>query len=471
MALPFDDFFRRMTGLPMQLPGAQQSGQPVNAQTPTAATVAGPALQQAQTNDYRDAMLSRMGQLGMLMVAAGQRMTPKERATILAQAPQYMDGVQRDAATAAQARLMNMQTQSAQQEQTRQQTIREKLGDPEFLKGLGISDQQAQLLGVPGVMKIMESRLGKDPVQEAYMLSQIQQMQNPKWQITGQDEFGRPRYDLVEPGGGIVTPQGANRGGGSTIMDQIGNVQGPAALERLKQINPAIAAEVAGIVNAQQPFPSRKLGTPEGAMLNSLVSLVDPNYNANTFQLRTDTQKDFQKSSPSSAGGQRQFGNVGLKHMLEIYNLADKLPNHTNWGPFNTTVNALDIKSQEKSAEGGDVRSYKLAVINGFDEIAKALGIGTGAGQQELQDKLEAAQGPTAIKQVIQQQAKLLKEKLDTLQERWGEQMGPAAGNYRVIDPEAEKALNVLLNQGGGGQPSGQRSLPKGVRSITPVGE
>lgn len=467
MALPFDDFFRRMTGAPMQLPGAQLPGQPVNAQTPTAATVAGPALQATQSEDYRDAMLSRMGQLGMLLVAAGQRMTPKERATILAQAPQYMDGVQRDAMTAAQARLMNMQTQSAQDEKTRQQTIQSKLGDPAFLKSLGIPAEQAQLLGVSGVMKIMESRLGRDPVQEAYMLNQIQQSQNPKWQITGQDDFGRPRYDLVAPGGDIVTPQGANRGGSNSIMEQLGNVQGPAALEKLKQINPAIAAEVAGIVNAQQPFPSRKLGTPEGAMLNSLVSLVDPNYNANTFQLRTDTQKDFQKSAPSSAGGQRQFGNVGLKHMAEIYNLADKLPNHTNWGPLNSTINALDIKGQEKSATGGDVRSYKLAVINGFDEIAKALGIGTGAGQQELQDKLEAAQGPTAIKQVIKQQAKLLKEKLDTLQERWTEQMGPAAGNYRVIDPEAEKALGLLLGEGSPDQAqSGSTQLPNGVRSI-----
>lgn len=298
------------------------------------------------------------------------------------------------------------------------------------------------------------------------MLEQIKHMNQPKWTVTGTDDYGRSRYDLTAPDGSIITPPGANRGSQNSVLEQIGNLQGPEALAKLKQLNPAIAAEVEGIVDARQPFPARKLGTPEGAMLNSLVSLVDPNYNANTYQLRTDTQKDFQKSQPASAGGQSQFGNVGLVHMHNIYKLADKLPDHTNWGPLNTTINALDARSQRGSAQGGDVGAYKQAVINGFDEIAKALGIGTGAGQEELRQQLNEANGPKAVKQVLRQQAMLLKEKLDVLQGRWDEQMGPAAGKFRVIKPEAEKALNEILGEGTPSQSAASTVPPDAVRFL-----
>lgn len=446
-----NDFQRMLMGLPGSIFGGQQPpnapAKPVNGSGSEDYLT---SIAQPMINDDRQAvMFDKMGQMGALLIAAGQRMNPAQRGQILAQGADVMGNTGRDMMNMAQSRLMASKSQEAQQDLARKQDFTNRVkADPTVLQKLGITPEQYAVMGPEAVMEAMKSRMSRDPVQEAYMLAQIKQMSQPKWQITGQDEFGRPRYDLVNPGGDIITP-GGTTGGRATIMDQLGNAQGPEALAKLKQVNPAMAAEVEGIVNARQPFPSRKLGTPEGAMLNSLVSLVDPTYNANTFNLRTDTQKDFQKSQPSSAGGQRQFGNVGLKHMAEIYNLADKLPDHTNWGPLNTTVNALDIKRQEKSAQGGDVRSYKLAVINGFDEIAKALGIGTGAGQQELQDKLEAAQGPAAIKQVIRQQASLLKEKLDTLQERWAEQMGPAAGNFRVISPEAEKALNHILSDGG----------------------
>ena len=143
MALPFDDFFRRMTGQPMALPGATMAGSgPVNAPSPNAATVAQPSLEQLQSQDYQRAAMQRMGQLGMLLMAAGQRLTPAQRATILAQAPQYMDGMQRDMMTAAQARLMNAQQQAAQDELARTETLRSKLSGSRPARAISIESRQ-----------------------------------------------------------------------------------------------------------------------------------------------------------------------------------------------------------------------------------------------------------------------------------------------------------------------------------------
>jgi hypothetical protein len=152
MAMPFEDFFRRMTGQPMQLPGAEM------ADRPTTATVARPTMDQLQAQDYQYAAMNRMGQLGMLLMAAGQRLTPAQRATILGQAPQYMDGIQSDVAQASQARLMGARMQQEQAENERAQALRQRLADPQFLSALGIKPEMAEALGPAGIQKLVETQ-------------------------------------------------------------------------------------------------------------------------------------------------------------------------------------------------------------------------------------------------------------------------------------------------------------------------
>lgn len=152
MAMPFEDFFRRMTGQPMTLPGAAM------ADRPTTATVARPTMDQLQAQDYQYAAMNRMGQLGMLLMAAGQRLTPAQRATILGQAPQFMDGIQSDVAQAAQARLMGARTQQEQAENERAQALRQRFADPQFLNALGIKPEMAEALGPAGIQKLVETQ-------------------------------------------------------------------------------------------------------------------------------------------------------------------------------------------------------------------------------------------------------------------------------------------------------------------------
>jgi hypothetical protein len=152
MAVPGYDFLSRILG-------NQPSNGPVMAPTPTTAAVAAPTMQQAQQSDFNNAMLGRMGQLGMLFLAAGQKLTPAQRATILAQAPQYMDGVQADMYNAAQARYMDARQQEALKEQERQDAIRAKLADPKVQSALGIKPEMMDVLGVDGVKKMLVDQL------------------------------------------------------------------------------------------------------------------------------------------------------------------------------------------------------------------------------------------------------------------------------------------------------------------------
>lgn len=180
--MALSDFAQRLLGFPAQLFDNQTSN-PVAASNPSAAALAQPTMQQLQQQDMQDAGMQRIGQLGMILMAAGQRMTPRERATILAQAPQYMDGMQRDAMTAAQARLMNMQGQAAQDELTRTEALRQKFNDPSYLNSIGLSTEQAQALGPAGIQKLLENQaLANTPeatLDRRYKQAQIDHLLNP----------------------------------------------------------------------------------------------------------------------------------------------------------------------------------------------------------------------------------------------------------------------------------------------------
>lgn len=219
--MALNDFARRILGLPEELFGAQpgQPGQPVSGPQASPAAIANPMLQQQQA-DMQQAAMQRMGQLGMLLMAAGQRMTPRERATILAQAPQFMDGMQTDVAQAAQARLVNSRAQSEQADMARAEAMRNKLSDPQFLQSLGVSPQVAEVLGEAGIRKLIENQAmanTPDAIQDRKLKdAQIQHYLNQ--QRTG------PSPQLVDlPGGGkgwatpgssdIVPIGGAGKGG------------------------------------------------------------------------------------------------------------------------------------------------------------------------------------------------------------------------------------------------------------------
>jgi hypothetical protein len=145
----------------------------------------------------------------MLLLASSQQLTPAQRATILAQAPQYMDGAQRDAMTAAQARLMNMQGKATQDEMTRADALRQRFNDPNFVKSLGLSQDQAQALGPAGIQKLLENQaMANTPeniLDRQYKQAQIEHLLNPpKTQVTPQ------MVDLPGGGKGWATPGSAD---------------------------------------------------------------------------------------------------------------------------------------------------------------------------------------------------------------------------------------------------------------------
>lgn len=217
--MDFNDFQRRLLGLPAQLFGAQP-GPPVQGMQANTAALAAPTMDELRQQDMQQAQLQRVGQLGMLLMAAGQRMTPKERATIIAQAPQYMDGVQNDVYNAAQSRLVGLQQKAAQDEMARNDAMRQKFADPAFLQSIGVTPEQAQALDVSGMRKMLENQAMMNTpdavLDRRYKQAQIDHLLNPPKTTATPQMVDLPGggKGWAYPGSTEVTPiGGAGKGG------------------------------------------------------------------------------------------------------------------------------------------------------------------------------------------------------------------------------------------------------------------
>lgn len=454
---------------PRQAPTGSTPSQPVGggggANGFNAASLVAPSMQFDPSMARGQVFNDKLGQLGAMLLSAGQRQTDSQRAQVLGGLGDVLGNTGQQMSQAYQAQLHGMQTeQLARDQQKLAQLDQQVKSNPEMLKGLGITPDQYSVLGAGGLMKVIQTNASRDPTDIAYKQALIDQSRQPHIGVIGEDEFGNKTYGDTRTGlpvsqtttGTGGTPA-ATPGTGSTsqtqpqtqqpvsLVQSLNGLSGQEAITKLKQLDPSVGAEVEQIANGNQPFPQRMLGTKRGQVLSTLVSMVDPEYNAATYDLRKKMKADYNNSTLNSAGGQVKYANTGIKHGAELFELADKLPNHTNWGPLNHTINTLDANSQVQSNKGGPVNSYKQAAINFMDEVGKALGAGASGEREKLQAQIDAANGPEAIKEVLRTQIALLRDKIGTMDNAWQEGMGAAGKGRKFIDPDAQKALDKIF--------------------------
>jgi len=139
--------------------------------------------------DTRAAQLGALGNIGSLLIAAGQPMTGAQRAQLLGQIGPQISGIQTDVYNAAQRRLMQSQFAEKQAELADTSKIRDLMKDPTAFKaatgydlgqftGLGPSEIGA------AIKQITVSKLTRDPTQaalsEAQLKKTIQDLEKPE---------------------------------------------------------------------------------------------------------------------------------------------------------------------------------------------------------------------------------------------------------------------------------------------------
>lgn len=198
--MELSDFQKRLLGFPQQAFGA---------------VIADPNAPPEQ-QDMANARMDTLGQMGAVLLAAGQRQSPQSRAAILSRLAS-VDSPDTLAMNSAQRRLYGMKMQQAQTEMQRQDALRQKLSDPAFLQGLGVNPQIAEVMGPDGVAELLTKRAGMNPLDDELKRAQIQHYLRPP-------ASAGPTPQMVDlPGGGkgwatpgstdVIPIGGAGKGG------------------------------------------------------------------------------------------------------------------------------------------------------------------------------------------------------------------------------------------------------------------
>ena len=126
-------------------------------------------------SDVRQAALNSIGNMGAILMAAGQRMEPAQRAAYLAQLGQAGAGFNTDLYNSAQRRLMQSQYATKMEELADDKRIREDLKDPAaFQQKYGFNPAG---LGVSDVRQAIRTIRTRDPNETIQRGLQIQELQ------------------------------------------------------------------------------------------------------------------------------------------------------------------------------------------------------------------------------------------------------------------------------------------------------
>lgn len=306
--MALNDFARRLLGYD---PFGDNSGQPVTAPQANAAALAQPTLEQSYQDDLQQAQMSKLGQLGMLLMASGQQLTPAQRATILAQAPAYMDGAQKDAMTAAQARLYGMTTKAKQDEIAQHDALRQQA--PALAKSLGISPELSGALSPEQIREMYIKKQMADPRESQLMDLKIQEEQAIIAALNAPKPMEGTIIEMAD-GSKALLPKGT-----TTPMPIPGTGQAPKPPTKEQSDAFGFATRMARDMPVLQDPQKIEAGS---STFNRAVSNVPFGYGnqwaGKDYQQFTQAQRDFinavLRRESGAAIGKEEFENANLQY-------------------------------------------------------------------------------------------------------------------------------------------------------------
>jgi hypothetical protein len=233
----------------------------------------------------RDSAINALGQIGGLLMAAGQPVEPAIRAQLLGQIGGVGSGMTTDIFKAAQSRLMASQLQAAQEEQGRIQGLNQRLRDPEFVKRLGLTPDQAAILGPKGIANILETRATQKPT------------------VT---EYDRKLAGLIASGVDAPMAQGIASGRYKVVSDPVSGVSSVIDVATGRPVGAAPAAATgapapAAASAAETAAPSPTSAIPSDVDLSQATGLFAPARRAiNAVTGLTTGESQFPETSKAS---------------------------------------------------------------------------------------------------------------------------------------------------------------------------
>jgi len=292
-------------------------------------------------------------------------------------------------------------------------------------RGAKPAEVQAAMLGGPEAVKaLLGEYLGKD-----------------KWKVvqTGQDAQGRKTFMQQNEMDGTLRP----------LPGQSGPAHDPAAEaaaagktgdEFLSAIPDGQDRQlVRQLINYD--LDPGKLSAKNGnrERLIALASQADPDYRPSLYAPRAASIKEFTSGGPNSPASIITNGNTAIQHLGRMSELAEKLGGTNKAWILNGLVNWANVKAEELK-NNPDLAAYKSAEDRFVEEATKFYR-GVGGNKSDIDRALSIltpGQSPEARRAAILEQAELMQSKINALQGKYQNGVGPAGWKKMMSEAGSE---------------------------------
>lgn len=266
---------------------------------------------------------------------------------------------------------------------------------------------------------------------------------SPEYIRKKDDATGAPEFKE------ITNPDGSKRGvwvdaknqtvtpvGGQAPPNPTAGLQGKELLDELKQTDPNLHSQVQAVLENRAPYPTGSRLNPQQQRLKELVTMADPNFNAQEYAARGKLLSSFRAGKDAD---EIKALNTVSGHLNDLSKAATELGN-TNFPMVNSVVNW----ARENS---GDPRMNRFgtALHGVVDELSKAYrgGVISDAEARGWSENINAAKSPAQLHGVIGQMADMLQSKIQASKGKY-EGMGEHAPPIQTVNPLAQEAFDRL---------------------------
>lgn len=403
------------------------------------------------------------GNLGALLMAAGQKQMPADRAKYLSQIGQIPGQLQQQM-TDAQKLLMQRQQFQGQQTLQKQQISAAELQNKQAQaasEALNTPEFKAQFDALPAPQKaVIEAARAKGDY--ATINSVLKEMQ-PKPDANG-NVFDPKTNSIFNIYTGVSRTipgmQQTQSGAPISATTNASNAEGqtmPTGDDFMKGLpEGGFKNVVQSILNGNATMPTNAR-SPYWIQVQQAVQQADPTFSINDASGR---KRFVDSSSTGDLAKQRNVLGTFSEHLVGTLDKAEKLPN----GP----LPAWNAATNEFLNATGDprIKAFNTEVHAVMGEAGKMFrgGLVTNQEMNELSSNISAANSPAQLRGVLDSYKELVQGRVNSLDSSGQQIMGKAwdPNKYSVLNPVAKEKLAAYENNSWG-RPPKQQERPMGA--------
>jgi hypothetical protein len=302
----------------------------------------------------------------------------------------------------------------------------------------------------------------------------------PKWGIVGKDKYGQPVYGYPPTREDYNAQKSATPQVDTTQPDLM-NVHGKEYIAALQKDDPGYASQVQAVIEGRAPYPTGMLlKTEYGQKLARDVTQADPSFEAGNATARVKVRNEFKSGGVGSPAGQISAGNTALQHAGEMSDALERLKAPENEGmlgkvgesgvPFlSYYANKAHNAAVQGTPEGKAYNDFMTAKNHFSEEVTKfyAGSAGSEAERARALANLDAAKSLPELRSAIKTEANLMQGKVNALQDRWRNGMGPMVDDFPLISKESQASVDRIKQRDQASSPQtaqeASSSAPSGV--------